>query len=645
MVPAGKGFLEFAFSLLELVPVKVNLSQVVQCFEIFGGQGSAALAQSLGGMLEVILCLFEPVGGDECSGQLRFGDESVGVFGTKGVTGVPAEWVSMQPDILLTGNSSGTVVLEFTPNATAELGDYGFQVTASYGFGNSNFISLGSDKVQETLVVAGQAGVPSYLNAHDVVASITPSQATAGQGDSASYSVQLINTGSADDTFSLAAAGLPPGVSASFGQTTIDVPPGVSNFRDDSLTLNVAAGIAPGTYPFTVTATSTNDSSASTMTSGTLVVVAGGVQVTLNPPSGAPGSGFQMTVTNTGTTSDTFKLQLGGPAALVASLATNDLTLAAGASQVVPISTGAVNFAVQGNLGLMGMATSQTNPNIQNAATAALAIPGTLGMTASFNPTSQPLPSPGPASFLLTVQNTGNTEDAYTATIIGTSGPFTASLVGLDGSPTQIDPDLQATRPVDRGDPGADRPHGTWHRDGDRSVTSLDHGSITSTVVATVTAASQGPLPTDGPVVTLLQRFGIHRMPTTLVLSFNQPLDPTRAQDAHEYQLIGPEGRIDPITSAVYDPATMTVTLHPKRRVNLHKPYKLIVDGAGQVGLMNTHGLFLNSKASGQPGSNTVAKVDWHNLVWPDPRRKSLVRARPVKAPLTHRPAQAETST
>ena len=71
--------------------------------------------------------------------------------------------------------------------------------------------------------------------------------------------VQLTNTGSADDTFSLAATGLPAGVTASFGETTIDVPPGASNFRDVPLSLTVAQGTAPGSYPFTVTATSTTD--------------------------------------------------------------------------------------------------------------------------------------------------------------------------------------------------------------------------------------------------------------------------------------------------------------------------------------------------------------------------------------------------
>ncbi len=86
---------------------------------------------------------------------------------------------------------------------------------------------------------------------------------------------------------------------------------------------------------------------------------------------------------------------------------------------------------------LTAVATSTGNPAIADAASANLSIPATTGMTAEFSPASQTLSQAGMATFLLMVHNTGNTEDSYSATIMGTNGPVTATLVGLDGSPTQ----------------------------------------------------------------------------------------------------------------------------------------------------------------------------------------------------------------
>ena len=120
--------------------------------------------------------------------------------------------------------------------------------------------------------------------------------------------------------------------------------------RDVTLTLTPQPGTPAGNVPFTVIATSTTTSSVTATAAGTLTVVDTGVNVSLNPTAVAPGGTLAMTVTNTGTVPDTFDLSLGGPAALVASLAAGKVTLAAGASQVISIQTQAVNFAVPGAL-------------------------------------------------------------------------------------------------------------------------------------------------------------------------------------------------------------------------------------------------------------------------------------------------------
>ena len=67
-------------------------------------------------------------------------------------------------------------------------------------------------------------------------------------------------------------------------------------------------------------------------------------------------------------------------------------------------------------------------------------VPSTQGLAAQFSSPAQILLAPGNATFTLLVNNTGNTEDAYTAFIVGTTGPVTASFIGLDGLPTQSIP-------------------------------------------------------------------------------------------------------------------------------------------------------------------------------------------------------------
>jgi hypothetical protein len=252
--------------------------------------------------------------------------------------------------------------------------------------------------------------------------------------------VQVTNTGSADATFALALGGLPQDVAAALGASTIDVPLGAGNFRDVSLTLTPGIGAATGDDAFQVTATATTAPAVTASASGTLTVQGTGVSVALSPASGAPGGAFLATVTNMGNITDTFLLALGGPAALEASLGTSQVMLAPGASQVVPIAVGSIDFAAPGPIVLTVLATSQADPAVQSSASAQVAVPITQGLTAQFSPAAQSLSSPGTATFLLMVHNTGNAEDVYTATIVGTNGPVTASLLDPSGQPVQSIP-------------------------------------------------------------------------------------------------------------------------------------------------------------------------------------------------------------
>jgi hypothetical protein len=119
----------------------------------------------------------------------------------------------------------------------------------------------------------------------------------------------------------------------------------------------------------------------------------------------------------------------------------------------------------------------------------------------------------------------------------------------------------------------------------------------------------------DGPIVLKLQRFGVHDHPTTLVLTFDKPLDPASAQNLRNYRLVNPHGRPGQITAAVYQPSTLTVTLHPAQRLDIHRTYTLTVVGIPPNGVRDTTGKLLDGAGTGHPGSNFVTEVTIANLV------------------------------
>lgn len=123
------------------------------------------------------------------------------------------------------------------------------------------------------------------------------------------------------------------------------------------------------------------------------------------------------------------------------------------------------------------------------------------------------------------------------------------------------------------------------------------------------------PPAVDGPTVVRLQRFGVRRQPTQLLLTFNSRLDPARARFLGNYRLVGPDGHPIRITRAVYDPVTRTVDLHPSRRLNLQVTYRLTVKGTGPLGLADRSGHLLDGRHRGKPGGNFVGFVDAHSLV------------------------------
>jgi hypothetical protein len=142
---------------------------------------------------------------------------------------------------------------------------------------------------------------------------------------------------------------------------------------------------------------------------------------------------------------------------------------------------------------------------------------------------------------------------------------------------------------------------------GNESDPTLADNSITQTT--TVSAR---------PAVTGVHRFGFHSRPTTLVLTFDKPLDPARAQNTENYEIValgGAHRRIR-VKSAAYNPATHTVTLRPSHRLNLHKLFRLTVVGIGPSGVTDVSGNPLDGQnAPGDTGNNFVTIVSASDLV------------------------------
>jgi IPT/TIG domain len=158
-------------------------------------------------------------------------------------------------------------------------------------------------------------------------------------------------------------------------------------------------------------------------------------------------------------------------------------------------------------------------------------------------------------------------------------------------------------------------------------------GAVNVTVVtpngtSPSSAAAQFTFVAAPPTVVSLVRFGFHAQQTSLVLTFSAALNPTPAQDVNNYEILAMNGIAIPISSAVYDPATLTVTLVPSELLSLHTFYQLTVNGATPNGLTSSTGIPLDGKGNGTPGTNFVSMFGGGILVGPAP---AMLSAQPKR--------------
>ena len=142
-----------------------------------------------------------------------------------------------------------------------------------------------------------------------------------------------------------------------------------------------------------------------------------------------------------------------------------------------------------------------------------------------------------------------------TATVVATSGAGTPTgtivftIDGRGGSPVdlnEIDGKVQAIflMPV--------LAAGSYSISADYSGDAVFAPGDSNTITQVVNPAVTMPPPvtnstSDGPQITSVLRYGYHMRPTTVLLTFDQALEATTAEDVDDYSIIGPGGHVIPI--------------------------------------------------------------------------------------------------
>jgi hypothetical protein len=112
-----------------------------------------------------------------------------------------------------------------------------------------------------------------------------------------------------------------------------------------------------------------------------------------------------------------------------------------------------------------------------------------------------------------------------------------------------------------------------------------------------------------------------------LVLVFSSDLNAKTAEDRGNYTITAPgrDGRFNdsraeaiPIDSAIYDPATKSVTLIPHVRLKLRRHYLLVVSGTAPSGVEDSSGNLLDGANTGRSGSDFETLVGPENLAGPE---------------------------
>jgi uncharacterized repeat protein (TIGR01451 family) len=384
--------------------------------------------------------------------------------------------------------------------------------------------------------------------------------------------------------------------------------------------LAIAMSVTPTTVPqgqtlaFTITVTNNGP------------VDASNVVMTTNTPSETT---FQSLTAPSGWSTAT--PPVGGTGSLKASIA----SLAVGASAMFAVTVGVNSTTTAGSV-ITGIATAasgtpDSNPGNNRAqASATVAQVLTANLTVAISGNINPATVGQDVTYTITVSSSG--DEAATGTVVHVTVPGSATMISLGGGTrTPVGEDINfgtlaagatrqfqvVARPMSPGTITL-----TAGLTADAGVNVVGPASVTTTVVGAAPGATPPPTgatpppagATPPPTVVRAVRYGFHKQPTLLVVTYSKDMNPDGASNVADYSVVGTVKRIVrtvPITTAYYNPQTHQATLRLAEKIYLYRPWRLMVGRS----ITDLSGLGLDPGGDGAPGGGLAIKMDRGTLV------------------------------
>jgi uncharacterized membrane protein/PKD repeat protein len=321
------------------------------------------------------------------------------------VLGIDPTYVSISSPVTVTSGETLLIPLEIKTSIATAPGIIPFYVVAAGDQGTNDQAAGGLEVAVNPLLLAAGNGV---------VVEAIPSDPTIGPGTEKSIRVIVSNTGREVQTYDLSAA-LPSGISGVFQEPQLEVAPGLTAGKETIFVLSVPIGTPAGQLPFVISAEATDnpyvtDEAECMLTVSDLGVIVDLTPVTaeITPPQSAT---FQASITNTGTTGDTYDLVVGGPLVPFAEFSTNPVTIAPGESQNVQITVANPQALLQQHTLLIIQATSQTDPQISATDASVVDILAFRDIAAEIDPAEVEITTSETGTYYLNITNLGNAGD------------------------------------------------------------------------------------------------------------------------------------------------------------------------------------------------------------------------------------------